>query len=130
ADRTDVLFPGADADEGRMLLISEDPLGVVDVDDGLRATRDRHAEGRGRHRLAEDRLQRITGLNPVVVSAIEQADVVDAGVMEDQGRTARGNLSGTASRPLLVGVALGVATIKDDSRVAGDPERAQGRLEL
>src|SRR5438874_3429219 len=66
----------------------------------------------------------------MVVSAIEQADVVDAGVTKDQCRTACGDLSGSASRPFLVGVALGIPTIEDDRRLAGDPERAQGCLEL
>src|SRR5207253_1861677 len=130
ADRADVLLPGADADEGRMPPVGEDPLGVVDVDDDLRAARDLDTEGRDRHGLAGDCLQRITCLDPVVVSAIEQADVVDAGVTKDQGRTACGDLSGPASGPFLVGVALGIAAVEDDRGVVGDPEPAQGCLKL
>src|SRR2546429_6829447 len=66
----------------------------------------------------------------MVVSAIEQPDVVDAGVTQDQGRAACGDLSGSASGPFFVGVALGIPTIKNDRRFAGDPERAQGCLKL
>src|SRR2546421_51390 len=51
-----------------------------------------------------------------------RADVVGAADLSD--------LPGPSSRPLLVGVAFGVAAIEDDRGVAGDSERAQGLLEL
>jgi hypothetical protein len=72
----------------------------------------------------------VAGLDPGVVAAVEQADVVDAAVAEDQRRTARGDLPGPASRPLLVGVAFRIAAVEDHRGVVGDAERAQRRLEL
>src|SRR5439155_8301864 len=37
---------------------------------------------------------------------------------------------GPTSRPLLVGIAFGIAAVDDDSGVVSDSERAQGLLEL
>src|SRR2546427_8088091 len=128
ARRADVLLPGADADEGCMLLVGQDLLCVVDVDDDLRAPRDSGTEGCDPRWRVANRVEQVTRLDPVVVSAIEQADVVDAGVMKNQRRAACGNLSGAASGPLLVGMALRVAAIEDNRGVVGDPERTQGRL--
>ena len=85
-----------------------------------------HAERRDRRRLAIDGLERIAALDPPVVAAVEQPDVVDAGVAQDHQRPGRRDLAGPAARPLLVGVTLGVAAVDDDRRVGGDAERARG----
>ena len=84
----------------------------------------------GRLGLVEDSLERVSGLDPVIVATIEQPDVVDARVSKDERRAAGSDLSGSTSRPLLVGVAFGIAAVEDDGGVARDPERAQGGLEL
>ena len=75
-------------------------------------------------------LERVARPNPRVVAAVEQADVVDAGVAQDHRRARGGDLPGSTPRPLLVGVALGVAAVEDDRRVVGDAERAHGGIEL
>src|SRR3989442_15145992 len=130
ADRADVLPPGADADERGVLLVGDDLLGFVDVNDHLRAEGERATEGRHRLGLVENRFERVSGLDPVVVATVEQTDVVDAGVTKDQRRAARGDLSRPASRPLLIGMALGIAAIEDHGRVARDAKGPQGDLEL
>ena len=83
-------------------------------------------DGRGR---AKDGLERVAALDPPVVAAVEQPDVVDPGVAQDHQRPRGGDLAGATARPLLLGVALGVAAVDDDRRVAGDAERAQGRID-
>lgn len=65
----------------------------------------------------------------MVVSAIEQADVVDAGVPQDQRRPAGGDLPGSTARPFLVGMPFRVTAIEDDRCVTGYPECAHDRLE-
>ena len=82
-----------------------------------------------RRRLAIDGLERIAALDPPVVAAVEQADVVDSGVAQDHQRAGRRDLAGSAARPLLLGVALGVATVDDDRRVGRDAQRAEGGLD-
>ena len=68
--------------------------------------------------------------DPVVVAAVEEPDVVDAGVPEDQRRPRRRDLAGPPPRPLLVGVSLGVAAVEDDGRVAIDAQALERGLEL
>src|SRR5712691_3308365 len=62
ADLADVLLPGPDADEERVLPVAHDVLGLVDVDDDLRAQRDPDTERRDRRRLPDDLLDRVTRL--------------------------------------------------------------------
>src|SRR3989442_3736502 len=130
ADLADVLVPGPDADQSGMLPVGKDLLRLVDVHDDLRAQRNLDTERRDRRGLADDRLERVARPDPPVVAAVEQADIVDAGVAQDHRRPAGCDLPGPSSRPLLVRVAFGVAAIEDDRCVAGDSERAQGLLEL
>ncbi len=80
------------------------------------------AERLDRLGLAMDGLDRVSGADPPVIATVEQSNIVHAGIAQDHQRTCRGDLAGTPPRPLLVGVALGVATVEDDRRVAGDPE--------
>ena len=75
-------------------------------------------------------LERVTGANPGVVAAVEKTDVLDAAVAKDERGAARGDLSGAATGPLLVGVSFGVAPVQDDGRVVGDSEASQRILEL
>src|SRR5581483_11512149 len=103
----DVLVPGADADEGGVLRVGEDLLRLGEIDDHLRARRDRGAEGRDRYGLARRRLERLAAADPRVVPAVQQADVVDARVREDQRRTGGRDLPGAAAGPLLVRMAFG-----------------------
>ena len=70
-----------------------------------------------RRRLADDRLERQARGDPPVVAAVEQADVLDAGVAQDQCGARRRDLAGPSARPLLVGVADRVAAVDDDRRV-------------
>src|SRR5439155_9851335 len=109
ADLADLLVPGPDADQSGVLLVGKDLLRLVDVDNDLRAQRNLDTERRDRRGLADDRLERVARPDPPVVAAVEQADVVDAGVAQDHRRSARRDLPGPASRPLLVGVAFGGA---------------------
>jgi hypothetical protein len=74
-------------------------------------------------------LHRIAGLDPPVVAAIEQADVVDTGVAQDHQRAGRGDLARPPARPLLVGAADRVAAVDDDRRVTRDPEAAERLVE-
>ena len=113
-----------------MFLIGQNLLGLVDVDDDLRAQRNLDTERGDRLGLVQNGFQRISGLDPVVVAAIEEADVVDARVAKNQCRAAGRDLSRPATRPFLVGVAFGIAAIEDDGGVARDAERPQGDLEL
>src|SRR5207247_1059823 len=126
---TDVLVPGADADEGGAFGVGEDLLGLVDVDDGFGPLGDPNAERGDRLGLAADRFERVTGLNPGVVAAVEQADVVDAAVVQDQRGASGGNLAGATARPFLIGVAFGVAAVQAHGRIVRDAERAHGLLE-
>ncbi len=87
------------------------------------------AERSHRRRLAELGLERVARPDPPVVAAVEQADVVDAGVAQDHQRAGRRDLAGPPAGPLLVGVALGVAAVDDDRRVMGDAQRAQGGVD-
>ena len=57
------------------------------------------------------------GPDPGVVATVEDADVVDAGVAQDERRAGGRDLAGTPARPLLVGLALGVPAVEDDRRV-------------
>jgi hypothetical protein len=77
-----------------MLPVGEDLLGFADVDDELGTQRDLNTERSDRWRPVEDRLERVSGLDPVVVATIEQADVVDARITEDERRSTRGDLPG------------------------------------
>src|SRR5439155_17765961 len=95
---TDVLVPGADADEGGAFGVGEDLLGLDDVDDGFGPLGDASAERGDRLGLAADRFERVTGLSPGVVAAVEQADVVDAAVVQDQRGASGGNLAGATAR--------------------------------
>ena len=125
ADVADVLAPRADADEGRAVGVGDDLLGLVDVDDDLRAAAGSaprsSATGVGSRGSVSSGLP---GPDPPVVAAIEQPHVVDAGVAQDHQRPGRRDLAGPTARPLLVGLALGVAAVDDDGRVVGD---ARGR---
>ena len=76
------------------------------------------------------RLERVTGGDPPVVAAVEQADVVDARVVQDGRGPGCRDLAGPASRPLLVGLADGVTPVEDHRRVVRDPQRAERGLEL
>ena len=83
-----------------------------------------------RRRLAEDGLDRVAVADPPVVAAVEQADVVDARVAQDHQRARRRDLPRPATRPLLVGIALGVAAVDHDGRVLRDAEAADRGVEL
>src|SRR5438876_5071902 len=130
ADLADLLVPGPDADQSGVLLVGKDLLRLVDVDDDLRAQRNLDTERRDRRGLADDRPEPVARPDPPAVPAGARAELVDAGVAQDHRRPAGCDLSGPSSRPLLVGVAFGVAAIKDDRGVAGDSERTQSLLEL
>ena len=112
-------------DERGAVRVGQDLLGLVDVDDDLRPDRHDGPERRDRRRRPVDGLDRVALLDPPVVAAVEQPDVVDAGVAHDHQRPRRRDLAGPATRPLLVGLALGVAAVDDDRRVAGDAERLE-----
>ena len=125
-----MLAPRPDADERRAVGIGQDLLGLRDVDDQLRALRDRRAELRHRDGLARRRLDRVAFADPPVVPAVEKADIVDARVAQDQRGAGGGDLPGPAARPLLVRVALGVAPVEDHGRIGRDPERPQRMIKL
>ena len=129
ADRADVLLPRAHAHESRVLLIGQDLLGLVDIDDEVGPLRDRDAETLDRRRLPDDRLQRITRLDPPVIAAVEQSDVVNPGVPQDRDGPSCGDLSGPSAGPLFVGVALCVAAVHNDRRVVADSKGPQRRVE-
>jgi len=130
ADLADLLFPGPDADEGGAFVVGEDLLGFLDVDDHIRAERDGDAEALDGGGGTDRGLDRIAGADPPVVPAVEETDVVDAGIAQDHQRACRRDLTGSPSRPLLVRLADGVAAIQHHGRVAGDAEAAEGRIEL
>ena len=69
------------------------------------------------------------GLDPPVIAAVEEPHVVNARVPQDHQGTSRGDLSRASTGPLLVRVALRVASIDDDCRVMGDAERSKRRLD-
>jgi hypothetical protein len=124
-----VFPPGPDADQGRSPRIREDLLGLLDVDDDLWTERHLHAEGWDRGRFPRHRFEAVSRLDPPVVATVEEPDVVDPGVAEDHQGTGRGDLTCPPTRPLLVRIPLGVATVDHDRRVMGDPERTEGALD-
>src|SRR3989442_12809203 len=129
ADVADVLTPGADAHEGGAVSIRNDLLRLIDVDDALGPKRDLDPEARDRGRLPENGFKRVAGAYPPVVAAIEKPHVVDAGVTQDHQRPGGGDLPRPSARPLLVRMALGVASVDDDRRVVGDAKRSQRGFE-
>src|SRR4029079_1662792 len=98
AHLADVLAPGPDTDEGRCRGIGDDLLRLLDVDDDLRADGDRGSEGRQGGGRPQRRLELVPRLHPVVVSAVEQADVFDAAVREDECGAGGGDLARAAAR--------------------------------
>jgi hypothetical protein len=97
-------------------------LGLDDVDDDLWTKRNVDTERRDRLGLVEDRFERVSGLDPVIVAAVEQANIGRARITKDERRLAGGDLSGSASRPFLVGMAFGIAAMEDDGDVPRDPQ--------
>ena len=124
-----MLAPGPNADQGGPGRVGQDILGLLDVDDDLGAKRDRTPNDGDRRGQAIDRLERIAALDPRVVAAVEQADVVHSGVTQDHQRPGRGDLASPTAGPLLLGIALGVASVDHDRRVVRDAQRAKGGLD-
>ena len=110
--------------------VGEDLLRLADVDDDLRADGDRGAERRDGGGLPQRRLELVPRLHPVVEPAVEDADVLDAGVGQDERRARGGDLTRAATWPLLVRAPLGVAAVEDDGRVVRDAEALHRLLEL